>query len=76
MTIRHGCHWEGDCPPCYQLVQKMCSGGHMLLNAVPCHKQNAECGRKCLKNMECGLHQCSRLCHPAKCEVPLSSQVC
>lgn len=75
---KHACHSSGECPSCTVLVNKVCLGGHTTVKSVPCFKQDVSCGKVCGKQMRCGLHACSRLCHGGVCEATdaPSSQSC
>eukprot|EP01080_Neovahlkampfia_damariscottae_P008764 gene8764-712_t len=63
---KHNCHQKGECPPCVELTDKMCSGGHTEVQ-VPCCTTQISCGRSCDKALGCGLHNCSRICHFGTC---------
>ena len=65
----HSCHGDGTpCPPCPQLVNKMCVGGHAIVNNVRCHTREVLCGQVCNKLLECGHHRCPANCHSGPCK--------
>ncbi|XP_074291542.1 NF-X1-type zinc finger protein NFXL1 [Silene latifolia] len=63
----HSCHF-GDCPPCSIPIAKECIGGHVVLRNIPCGSKDIRCNKICGKTRRCGLHACSRSCHPAPCD--------
>ncbi|KAG8379493.1 hypothetical protein BUALT_Bualt07G0094200 [Buddleja alternifolia] len=63
----HSCHF-GDCPPCSIPVAKECVGGHVVLRNIPCGSKDIRCNKLCGKTRQCGLHACSRTCHPSPCD--------
>ncbi|XP_073296690.1 NF-X1-type zinc finger protein NFXL1 [Primulina huaijiensis] len=63
----HSCHF-GDCPPCSVPVAKECVGGHVVLRNIPCGSKDIRCNKLCGKTRQCGLHACSRNCHPSPCD--------
>ncbi|KAK9665439.1 hypothetical protein RND81_14G112400 [Saponaria officinalis] len=63
----HSCHF-GDCPPCSVPIAKECIGGHVVLRNIPCGSKDIRCNKICGKTRRCGLHACSRSCHPAPCD--------
>ena len=64
----HSCHHDDvPCPPCPQLVNKMCVGGHAVVNNVRCHTREVLCGRVCNKLLDCGHHTCPANCHSGSC---------
>lgn len=65
--VTHLCHYEEQCPPCAQLVNKVCMGGHNVRFNIPCHVQDVSCGEMCKKPLPCGLHTCERWCHKGPC---------
>ncbi|XP_076464689.1 protein shuttle craft-like isoform X2 [Babylonia areolata] len=65
--VRHTCHSEDACPPCAELVQKMCMGDHQLRRNVPCYLPDISCGRPCGKALPCGQHKCIKTCHKGPC---------
>ncbi|KAL3818517.1 hypothetical protein ACJIZ3_004422 [Penstemon smallii] len=65
----HSCHF-GDCPPCSVPIPKECVGGHVVLRNIPCGSKDIRCNKFCGKARQCGLHACSRTCHPAPCDSP------
>ncbi|XP_039126857.1 LOW QUALITY PROTEIN: NF-X1-type zinc finger protein NFXL1-like [Dioscorea cayenensis subsp. rotundata] len=66
-SAAHTCHF-GDCPPCSVPVVKECIGGHLLLRNIPCGSKDIRCNQLCGKTRQCGLHACSRTCHPPPCD--------
>ena len=68
--VTHTCHYEDQCPPCAQLVNKVCMGGHTVRFNVPCHVQDVSCGDVCKKQLPCGMHTCERWCHKGACVTP------
>ncbi|KAH9505089.1 Transcriptional repressor NF-X1 [Bulinus truncatus] len=65
--VRHTCHSEAVCPPCTELTDKMCAGGHMMRKNVPCHVNSISCGYPCHKMLPCGRHKCQKTCHKGNC---------
>ncbi|KAL7152740.1 hypothetical protein ABFS83_04G118600 [Erythranthe nasuta] len=63
----HSCHL-GDCPPCTVPIAKECVGGHVVLRNIPCGSKDIRCNKLCGKTRRCGLHACSRICHPSPCD--------
>lgn len=63
----HSCHF-GDCPPCSVPVAKQCVGGHVLLRNIPCGSKDIRCNQLCGKTRVCGMHACTRTCHPLPCD--------
>ncbi|XP_021765040.1 NF-X1-type zinc finger protein NFXL1-like [Chenopodium quinoa] len=63
----HSCHF-GNCPPCSVPIAKECVGGHVVLRNIPCGSKDITCNKLCGKTRRCGLHSCSRSCHPAPCD--------
>ncbi|XP_051147620.1 NF-X1-type zinc finger protein NFXL1 [Andrographis paniculata] len=63
----HSCHF-GDCPPCSVPVAKECVGGHVVIRNIPCGSKDIRCNKLCGKTRQCGLHACSRTCHPPPCD--------
>ncbi|KAL3617605.1 NF-X1-type zinc finger protein nfxl1 [Castilleja foliolosa] len=63
----HSCHF-GDCPPCSVPIAKECVGGHVVLRNIPCGSKDIRCNKLCGKTRQCGLHACSRTCHPGPCD--------
>ncbi|KAL0425233.1 UNVERIFIED_CONTAM: NF-X1-type zinc finger protein NFXL1 [Sesamum radiatum] len=68
----HSCHF-GDCPPCSVPVAKECVGGHVVLRNIPCGSKDIRCNKLCGKTRQCGLHACSRTCHPPPCDSSATS---
>ncbi|CAI2348037.1 unnamed protein product [Caenorhabditis sp. 36 PRJEB53466] len=67
-TVTHKCHGEQGCPPCTQLTDKTCYGGHTVRKNIPCHIESVSCGVVCQKRLRCGVHVCQRSCHGDECE--------
>lgn len=67
-SVSHKCHGEQNCPPCTQLTEKMCYGGHRVRKNIPCHIDSVSCGVVCKKPLKCGVHVCQRTCHGEECE--------
>ncbi|KAI3794333.1 hypothetical protein L1987_36962 [Smallanthus sonchifolius] len=67
----HSCHF-GDCPPCSVPIPKECIGGHVVLRNIPCGSKDIRCNKLCGKTRQCGMHACSRTCHPAPCDSMIS----
>ncbi|KMZ65305.1 NF-X1-type zinc finger protein NFXL1 [Zostera marina] len=63
----HTCHF-GPCPPCPIPVAKECVGSHLVLSNVPCGSKDIRCSQLCGKPRQCGLHACTKTCHPAPCD--------
>lgn len=68
----HSCHF-GDCPPCTVPIPKECVGGHVVLRSIPCGSKDIRCNKLCGKTRQCGLHACSRTCHPPPCDSSAAS---
>ncbi|KAK3604749.1 hypothetical protein CHS0354_017856 [Potamilus streckersoni] len=68
--VRHNCHSEEHCPPCTELVEKMCMGGHELRKNIPCYREDVSCGLPCGRILPCGQHKCLKLCHKDECFAP------
>lgn len=61
------CH-EGECQPCFQMVQITCRCGRTTTDSV-CHERTAEtpcCGRICRSQLNCGRHECGVRCCPGE----------
>lgn len=56
------CHL-GNCPPCLEIVTKVCNCGSEIMPNVYCNQQKHSCGRACGQMLPCG-HNCSKVCHP------------
>ncbi|GFN83518.1 transcriptional repressor nf-x1 [Plakobranchus ocellatus] len=65
--VRHQCHAEEKCPPCTELTDKLCMGGHMMRKNVPCYLDVVSCGYPCHKRLPCGQHLCQKKCHSGEC---------
>uniref|UniRef100_A0A7N1A4D8 NF-X1-type zinc finger protein NFXL1 n=1 Tax=Kalanchoe fedtschenkoi TaxID=63787 RepID=A0A7N1A4D8_KALFE len=68
----HSCHF-GDCPPCSVPVSKECVGSHVILRNIPCGSKDIRCNKLCGKTRRCGMHACTRTCHPSSCDAPSES---
>lgn len=68
----HSCHF-GDCPPCTVPIAKECIGGHVVLRNIPCGSRDIRCNKLCGKTRQCGMHACSRTCHPPPCDTSAGS---
>ncbi|XP_046331330.2 transcriptional repressor NF-X1-like [Haliotis rufescens] len=66
--VRHNCHSDSVCPPCTELMEKLCMGGHETRKNIPCHMADISCGRPCGRLLLCGIHKCLRICHKGDCE--------
>eukprot|EP00038_Savillea_parva_P008310 m.176107 g.176107 ORF g.176107 m.176107 type:complete len:1315 (+) comp14114_c0_seq1:349-4293(+) len=66
-TVRHTCHDEERCPPCVELVNKPCWGGHTT-RSIRCHMSGISCGMPCARLLCCGDHACPATCHQGECE--------
>lgn len=69
---RDNCH-PGDCPPCVEVVQFSCLGGHGETRFVQCQigSKGIRCYRSCGRPLKCGVHACRKPCHggfPEQCE--------
>lgn len=67
----HTCHF-GECPPCVYLTTKQCACGKTMVENVKCFSSIVLCGKKCQREMSCGLHVCKRECHLGACEKSIS----
>ncbi|GFR59088.1 transcriptional repressor NF-X1 [Elysia marginata] len=65
--VRHQCHAEEKCPPCTELTEKLCMGGHTVRKNVPCYLDCVSCGYPCNKKLPCGQHLCLKKCHRGDC---------
>ncbi|XP_050418942.1 transcriptional repressor NF-X1 [Patella vulgata] len=76
--VRHNCHSEDKCPPCTELMSKMCVGGHELRRNIACHIKDIVCGYPCGRILPCGKHKCKQTCHKGEClsEGELCNQTC
>lgn len=64
------CH-EGTCQPCSQLVEQKCFCGANTKSII-CSADvelNYSCEGTCSKQLECGNHECSNICHPGPCDL-------
>nr|XP_006818524.1 PREDICTED: transcriptional repressor NF-X1-like [Saccoglossus kowalevskii] len=74
--IMHNCHSDERCPPCTQLVQRRCMGGHELRSNIACHIKDISCGRPCGKELPCKQHKCLKTCHKGECDGEICTQPC
>jgi transcriptional repressor NF-X1 len=58
------CHTDA-CPPCEELVEKMCNCGKSSIKGVKCSKE-VLCGKVCDVLLACG-HKCGEVCHKGEC---------
>ena len=74
------CH-EGDCEPCSLKITQICDCSQPSQNVVDCNlgvPEKFSCQNICGKNLQCGNHTCTRICHSSeeKCEIcPKSPEV-
>jgi len=64
----HPCHLHchiDECPPCDELVEKMCNCDKNLMKNVKCSKE-VLCGKVCDNLLTCG-HKCGEICHKGEC---------
>lgn len=64
------CH-EGPCQPCTKFVEQKCFCGLNTKSDV-CSEEvelDYSCGGLCSKELECGNHKCSNICHPGPCDM-------
>lgn len=72
--VKHECHDETEkCAPCTMFVEKSCFCGAESKDSVYCYLPGYSCGRTCKKELRCGQHQCTRVCHANECEPPLTT---
>ncbi|CAH2106663.1 unnamed protein product [Euphydryas editha] len=60
------CH-PGPCPPCQATVMKKCGCGTETRSVMCSSKLAQVCGRQCNRNLECGVHSCTKDCHEGPC---------
>ena len=60
------CHVDA-CPPCHELVEKLCNCGRNSIKNVKCCME-VSCGKPCDKIFDCG-HECGVVCHKGECDV-------
>ncbi|RWS25977.1 Protein shuttle craft-like protein [Leptotrombidium deliense] len=65
--VDHTCHNEAECPPCTNMVTKLCFGGHEERDNVFCYLDGVSCGKTCCKPLSCGIHECQKVCHFGEC---------
>ena len=58
-TLR--CH-VGNCPPCLEIVTKVCACEKEISPNVYCNQQAHSCGITCGLPLPCG-HSCPKVCH-------------
>lgn len=60
------CH-GGNCPPCLEIVTKMCNCGSEIIPNCYCNQSKHSCGKTCGLALPCG-HNCQKVCHlPGQC---------
>mmetsp|Transcript_39173 Transcript_39173/g.37550 ORF Transcript_39173/g.37550 Transcript_39173/m.37550 type:complete len:149 (+) Transcript_39173:1708-2154(+) len=60
------CHL-GNCPPCLEVVTKLCNCGKEIIPNVYCNQQKHSCGKLCHALLPCA-HHCEKTCHlPGMC---------
>jgi len=66
----HPCHLNchnGICPPCLEIVNRLCNCGKELITNIQCKNAHPSCGKECKQPLNCG-HLCQKVCHlPGKC---------
>jgi len=62
------------CPPCEELVEKMCNCDRSLMKHVKCSKE-VLCGRPCENLLACG-HKCAEICHKGECNAERGLKGC
>ncbi|KAH7421741.1 hypothetical protein KP509_13G073500 [Ceratopteris richardii] len=67
------CH-PGACPPCPQFVKTFCFCGG-IKDVRRCSHKHFSCGKKCSKELACGLHACEDICHGGVCPPCLKSGI-
>ncbi|KAJ8771971.1 hypothetical protein K2173_027148 [Erythroxylum novogranatense] len=63
------CH-PGPCPPCKSFAPpRLCPCGKKVIT-TRCYDRKSvlTCGQRCDKLLECGRHQCERICHVGPCD--------
>lgn len=71
------CH-PGPCPPCKAFAPpRLCPCGKKNITTRCSDRQSVlTCGQRCEKLLECGRHQCQRICHLGPCDpcqVPINA---
>lgn len=67
--VKHECHDESEsCAPCTVFVKKSCFCGSESKDSVHCYLPGYSCGKTCRKQLRCGNHTCTRVCHDNECE--------
>jgi transcriptional repressor NF-X1 len=56
------CH-VGPCPPCLEVVTKVCNCGQEIMPNAYCNQSRHSCGKTCGQSLPCG-HSCEKVCHP------------
>lgn len=65
-----------DHPSCQTMIEITCIGGHET-NLLPCsHARSLTCGRPCGKELECGNHKCTKICHIVDKESEFETNTC
>lgn len=75
--VKHECHDDSErCAPCTVFVKKPCFCGSDSKESVYCYLPGYSCGRTCKKQLACGRHHCTRVCHDSNCETSDKSTIC
>ncbi|CAH0719565.1 unnamed protein product, partial [Brenthis ino] len=61
------CH-PGPCPPCQATISKQCGCGVETRSVLCSSKLPQVCGRQCSRQLECGVHSCTKNCHEGPCD--------
>lgn len=61
------CHPDGECGVCPRTLPRQCYCGKESYH-LPCNVDVSSCKATCGKILSCGLHTCSRICHPGECD--------
>lgn len=61
------CH-PGPCPPCQATVTRKCGCGRTEKMMQCCQKDNLQCESICDKELNCGVHKCTKKCHTGACD--------
>lgn len=61
----HNCHDNNvSCPNCTAIVKKTCQCERKITVPALCYQEVVRCGRSCNRHLSCGLHKCTKSCHP------------
>lgn len=77
MACGHSCYDKchfGDCRPCQEIVDKLCSCGKVVMRNVIC-SQNQFCMNICETLYDMCSHKCNQLCHLAECSAIMNKRV-